>query len=50
MWTQIYKRDFLRSEDYEQHDMEWIEGRIKDRVAAFKATVFPKIDALICGI
>ena len=50
MWTQIYKRDFLRSEDYEQHDMEWTEGRIKDRVAAFKATVFPKIDELICGI
>ena len=49
-WTTIYKRDFLRREDYEQHDMEWIEGRIKDRFAAFKATAFPQIDEVIRGI
>ena len=49
-YSRIFRKDFLRPKDYEQHDMEWIEGRIKDRFAAFKATAFPQIDEVIRGI
>ena len=49
-YSRIFRKDFLRPKDYEQHDMEWIEQRIKQRFAAFKSSDFPQIDEVIRGI
>jgi hypothetical protein len=49
-YCRIFKRDFLRASDYEEHDMEWIEQHVRQRFAAFKSSDFPQIDEVIRGI
>jgi hypothetical protein len=51
-WTRIFRKDFLTSDDFEAHghDIEWLQNRIKERWAEFKANDFPLIDEIIRNI
>lgn len=49
-WCTIFQLELLSSQDYQQDDLELIEGKIRERMNAFKATQFPQIDEVIRAI
>jgi len=46
----IFELDLLSSQEYQQDDLELMEGKIRQRFNVFKATQFPQIDEVIRAI
>ena len=51
-WARVSRTDFLSKADYEEHggNMQWIEDRIRERMADFMASEFKQIDQVITDI
>jgi len=51
-WTMVFTTRFLHKSDYEERgeDMQWIEERIRERMADFMASEFKQIDQAITNI
>lgn len=51
-WSRLFRKPILTRNDFEKHghDIEWLENRIKEKWAEFKASEFPLIDEVIRNI
>lgn len=51
-YCRIYRMNFIGPREFEKHrdDIGWIEKRIRERMAEFKSTDFPRLDDFVRGL